>query len=241
MTTRCFFWFALPLTIIAFFLTLVVTFTPRWMEYKPVPAVNATVNHYKIGVFENCTRSAKLLRYTNETHQLSKMKNKRNGGDVRIIMKIKRPVWEYGGWDCEVIGSEVYSDELFFLFVVGVSLGFFVLLFASIAAIVKFFVDWIPNEKIEESKPMFSRSLGMGLIAATLVGSIVLCFAVLLFLIWWSATWSQRGWITGRNRSWAWTAAGVAGAAAILWFIDVRKMAQIEGDAYEELEGETEG
>lgn len=46
----------------------------------------------------------------------------------------------------------VYSDELFFLFVVAVSLGFFVLFLASIAAILKFVNDWIPHEKIEENK-----------------------------------------------------------------------------------------
>lgn len=76
----------------------------------------------------------------------------------------------------------------------------------------------------------------MWLIGATLVGSIALCFAVIVFLVWWAGTWSKRGWVTGRNRAWAWTAAGIAGAAAVLWFIDVRKMAQIDGD-YEELDG----
>lgn len=76
------------------------------MEYKPVPAINDTTKHYKIGVFQNCSRSAKLLRYKDETHELSKMNRTRDGSEVKILMKIRTPVLKYGEWGCQAISSE---------------------------------------------------------------------------------------------------------------------------------------
>jgi len=233
MANRMFFFIALPGTFIAFIAFCLVVFTPRYMEYKPAVTKAGQMQHYRMGILQNCsrwvntteTKTKKMKEVTVSVTKVVKGKKTTVKQKKKVAVTLKKT--KYGKWKCKLNSWRVLTNQIFLFFLSTSAVAFFTLLGAFFVGIVKIILDWVPHDKIKAARILCSRNFGMGLMSAHITAGGFIIASVVLFVVWWKLLWAKAGWTIGFNIFLAVGVAVLSFVTAIMWFMDVRKMGLI--------------
>jgi len=229
MANRMFFFIALPGTFIAFIAFCLVVFTPRYMEYQPAVTAAGEMQHYRMGILQNCSRwvntTGTKTGKTKTVTETKVVKGKKTTVKKKVpVMKLKS---KYGKWKCKLNSWRVLTNQIFLFFLSTTAVAFFTLLGAFFVGFAKIILDWVPHDKIKAARILCSRNFGMGLMSAHITAGGFIVASVVLFIVWWKLLWAKAGWTIGFNIFLAVGVAVLSFVTAIMWFMDVRKMGLI--------------